>query len=94
MTTNNYPCYVRIGASIGSEDFVELPTEKDGTMLLSTVTSQFPTAVGLRFKSESGSWRGIRVNEKIMDPPLEGWRNCDYYIVLPRKGNSLIYNFF
>ena len=83
MTIETYPCYVQIGDGTG--EVVEVPTENDGTMLLTTVAAQFSNALGLRFKSESGLWRGVRVNGNVMDPPAEGWGDVEYSIVL-RKG--------
>jgi len=82
MADETYPCYVKIGVE---GEFVELPTEKDGTMLLTTVASQFPGAVGLRFKTESGSWRGVRLSEDVLDVPLEGWGESEYYVVMPEQ---------
>jgi len=83
-----YPCYVRIGESAGAEDIVELPTETDGTLLLSTITAQFPDAIGLRFKSDSGAWRGVRVTSGILDVPLEGWGDKEYYITVSKAGEK------
>lgn len=78
----SYPCYVRIGES-STDDLVELPTERNGTLLLSTITAQFPDAIGLRFKSDNGCWRGVRVVDGVLDIPLEGWRDMDYYVTKP-----------
>lgn len=83
-----YPCYVRIRESLDSEDVVELPTEANGTIQLTTLTAQYADAIGLRFKSSTGGWRGIRVNGSVMDPPLEGWGDGDYYIVTAKTGDK------
>ena len=42
---------------------IELPLEQeDNSLLLSTLTSNFPEACGLKFKNvESGTFRGIRL---------------------------------
>jgi len=84
VCTEAYPCYVRVCES-GIKDIVELPTETDGTMLLSTITAQFPDAIGLRFKAETGAWRGVRVTNGVLDVPLEGWGNMDYIITKTGK---------
>lgn len=63
------------------EEIVEIPTEDDGTLLLSSVSAQFPNAVGLRYKTKSGSWRGMRVEGNNIDPPDEGWGDGDYSVV-------------
>ena len=47
----------------GCGEPVEVETEEDGTLLLSTVTAQFPGAIGLRFRNkETGGLRGVRVH--------------------------------
>ena len=62
------------------DDFMELPSEKDGTVLLSTVRAQFPSAIGLKYRSSSGGWRGIRAVDNVLDPPLSGWGETTYFI--------------
>merc|ERR1712126_201449 len=82
-TDEKYPCYIAIREE-GSKESVELPSEKDGRLSLTAVASQFPGATGLRFKSETGSWRGVLLNdEKLFDIPLEGWGKVVYQIVKP-----------
>ena len=94
MPSEAYPCYVKIGEAVGSEELVELPTESNGTMLLSTITAQYPDAIGLRFKSDSGAWRGVRVTDGILDAPLEGWGYGEYYITLDKKGSNYLCNIY
>jgi len=78
MSSESYPCYVRI-CDAGSET-VELPTEEDGTILLSTIKAQFPKAIGLRFKSATGSWRGINVKNDALHPPQDGWGYAEFSV--------------
>ena len=54
------PRYVRVMEKEGAEDdMMELPREKDDTVLLSTIQAQFPDAIGLKYKpSGGGGWRG------------------------------------
>eukprot|EP00493_Phyllostaurus_siculus_P021770 UN22098 len=80
MTEETYPCYVRISAGPESEEVIELPTEADGKLMLTTITAQFADAIGLRFKSESGAWRGMRFIDGALEPPIEGWGYNDYFI--------------
>jgi len=75
-----YPCYVRISGGPETEEIIELPTEADGKLMLTTITAQYPDAIGLRFKSESGAWRGMRFIEGALEPPIEGWGFNDYFI--------------
>ena len=82
VTAEKYPCYISIQDEVTGVS-VELPSEKNGTLLLSTIASQFPGTVGLRFKSAAGTWRGVRITEdKVFDIPLEGWGSVDYQVVM------------
>jgi hypothetical protein len=85
MPKEVYPCYVRISEGPESEEVIELPTESDGRLLLTTITAQYPNAIGLRFKSESGAWRGMRFIDGALEPPLEGWGYNDYFITTAVK---------
>jgi len=80
MPVEDYPCYVRISEGPESEEVIELPTEADGKLMLTTITAQYPDAIGLRFKSDSGAWRGMRFIEGALEPPIEGWGYNDYFI--------------
>ena len=66
---------------------IELPTEADGAILLSTLQAQFPGACGLRYKNpETDSWRGIRLLDNMLCPPAdEGW-GCHLYVVVQKNG--------
>ena len=92
MVEETYPCYVRVGEKAGSEDLVELPTEVDGTILLSTITAQYPDAIGLKFKSDSGSWRGLRVTDGVCDAPIEGWGDKEYIVTAPKPGRISLFS--
>jgi len=85
MSDEMYPCYVRISEGAESEEVIELPTESDGRLLLTTITAQYPDAIGLRYKSDSGAWRGMRFVEGALEPPLEGWGYNDYFITTAVK---------
>lgn len=69
---------------------IELPTESDGAILLSTLQAQFPGACGLRYKNpETDSWRGIRLLDNMLCPPAdEGW-GCHLYVVVQKNGKFL-----
>ena len=89
MATETYPCYVKI--EDGAGEVVEIPTDQDGILMLTSVKSQFPEAVGLRFKSESSdAWRGVRAAENRLNPPIDGWGTIEYSIVFPKAGMSIL----
>lgn len=52
--------FVKVTDSAEStDDSVEIPVEPQGHILMSTLIAQFPGACGLKFKTESSSWRGF-----------------------------------
>uniref|UniRef100_A0A8C6QSV9 RRM domain-containing protein n=1 Tax=Nannospalax galili TaxID=1026970 RepID=A0A8C6QSV9_NANGA len=60
----------------------------DGTILLFTITVQFPGACGIRYrKSVSQCMRGVRLVEGILHAPDAGWGNLAYVVNYP-KGNK------
>ncbi|KAJ3602487.1 hypothetical protein NHX12_030241 [Muraenolepis orangiensis] len=64
---------------------MEIPSEDDGTVLLSTVSAQFPGACGLRFRSPvSQCMRGVRLVEGILHAPETGWENLVYVVNYPK----------
>jgi len=84
--------YVRVAEKVGSEDFLELPQEDDGNLLLSTIQAQYPSAIGLKYKGESGGWRGLKAADNILHAPHEGWGDATFYItesnVMKRKATE------
>jgi len=90
MVDEKYPCYINIIDEVTSES-CELPSETDGTISLATVQSQFPGAIGLRFKGPTDYWRGVSLNDsEIFDVPLAGWGGTAYQVVMPDRPS--IYN--
>lgn len=71
--------YLRVANSDDSE-FMEFPKEEDGTLLLTTVQSHFPNAIGLKYRASSGAWRGLRAVDNKFDPPRGGWIDVVYYV--------------
>jgi len=72
--------FILASLKVGGDDVMELPQEADGTVLLSTVQAQFPSAVGLKFKSSTGGWRGIRADSNILAAPSGGWGTRTYIV--------------
>ena len=66
---------------------IEIPTESDGTILLSSLTAQFPGVTGLKFRNpETNTLRGVRCAENSLYPPseVEGWGKCIYICNRPK----------
>ena len=78
-------CYIQVCDDENDEP-IELPTEDDGTLLLSTLVAQFPGACGLKYRPSDGrGFRGLRLVEGVIHPPDEGW-DLVFVCVFP-KGN-------
>lgn len=70
-----------------NEECMELPCEEEGTLLLSTLTAQFPGSCGLKYRNEStGTMRGVRLSDgKFHAPTAMGWNDNEvYYCVFPK----------
>ncbi|XP_045495433.1 TAR DNA-binding protein 43-like [Colias croceus] len=63
---------------------IELPTEEDGSLLLSTISAQFAGASGLKYRS-GGRLRGLRLSDDRVLPPAEGWAAFRYFCAFPRS---------
>lgn len=77
--------YVSVTEEEGGEP-VEIPGEDDGTVLLTTLTAQFPGACGLKFRNpETRAWRGLRLADGRFFPPADtGWANLVFVTVRPK----------
>lgn len=76
--------YIRVTEDENDEP-IEIPSEDDGTVLLSTVTAQFPGACGLRYRNPvSQCMRGVRLVEGILHAPDAGWGNLVYVVNYPK----------
>ena len=92
IATESYPCYIKVGDEEDDTEFMELPTENDGSILLSTIQAQFPSAIGLRFLSSSGSLRGVKISENVIYPPFDGWNERLYTTAVAKLGIHVFYS--
>ncbi|XP_014256163.1 TAR DNA-binding protein 43 [Cimex lectularius] len=77
--------YLQVAEDEGEEP-IELPSEDDGTLLLSTLAAQFPGTCGLKYRNpESKGIRGVRLSDGRLHPPDEGWGQNIYYCVFPKE---------
>jgi len=80
--------FVKVVEGENTDEFVELPAESDDTILISTLQGQFPNAIGLRYKSGSGGWRGVRISGDILNPPNGGWGDTVYFVTVAKDTGS------
>lgn len=68
-----------------NEEPIELPIEEDGTLMLTTVSAQFPGCCGLKYRyPEAKNIRGIRLRDGRLYPPPEGWGTHLYICSFPK----------
>ena len=80
--------YIQVAEEEGEEP-IELPGELDGTLLLTTLTGQFPNACGLKYRNpDTGAYRGVRLVEGRLSAPEGGWGARTFYCVVP-KGKAI-----
>uniref|UniRef100_A0A8C6S7P5 TAR DNA binding protein, like n=1 Tax=Neogobius melanostomus TaxID=47308 RepID=A0A8C6S7P5_9GOBI len=76
--------YIRV-AEEENEEPMEIPSEDDGTVLLSSVAAQFPGACGLRYRNpETQCMRGVRLVEGVLHAPENDWGNLVYVVNYPK----------
>ena len=84
--------YLKVAEDEGEEP-IELPSEDDGTLLLSTLAAQFPGTCGLKYRNpESKGIRGVRLVDGRLHPPDEGWGQNVYYCVFPKGSYIQFYS--
>ncbi|XP_013781747.1 TAR DNA-binding protein 43-like [Limulus polyphemus] len=73
-----------------NDEIIELPCEDDGTLLLSTLSAQFPGTSGLKYRNpdSGGALRGVRLVKGRFYPPDAGWGNQVYICVFPKVENK------
>ena len=76
--------YIQVAAEEDDEP-MEVPSEEDGTLLLSTLAAQFPGSCGLKYRNpETGTMRGIRLSDGRLYPPDGKWTSRFYVAVFPK----------
>ncbi|XP_051164333.1 uncharacterized protein LOC127283469 isoform X2 [Leptopilina boulardi] len=77
--------YIQVAEDEGEEP-IELPTEDDSTLLLTTLAAQFPGTCGLKYRNpESRAMRGVRLVDGRLHPPENGWGKAVYFCVFPKE---------
>lgn len=85
QNVENMSQYIQVAEEEGEEP-MEVPSEEDGTLLLSTLSAQFPGACGLKYRNpDTGSMRGIRLADGRLYPPDIEWSNRIYVAVFPKS---------
>lgn len=62
---------------------VEVPVEANNLLLVSTLDAQFPGASGLKYRTDTGAFRGLRVTDGYVHPPSDtGWGQNPYVVIV------------
>lgn len=86
--------YIQVAEDEGEEP-IEIPSEDDGTLLLSTLSAQFPGACGMKYRNPStGNFRGIRLTDGTLFPPDGNWGANVYVVVFAKGMYSLLRQLF
>lgn len=73
-----------------NDESIEIPSENDGTLLLTSLSAQFPGACGLKYRNpDTGAYRGIRLVEGVLHPPDGVWGR-HVYVAVFSKGKNLL----
>ena len=82
--------YIQVAEDEGEEP-IEIPSEDDGTLLLSTLSAQFPGACGMKYRNPTtGNFRGIRLTDGTLFPPDGNW-GTNVYVVVFAKGQYFMF---
>ena len=78
--------WVPICSEVGDKP-VEIETEADGTLPLTSVTAHFPGTTTLKYSGPTGSERAVKLTaENVLLAPSGGWQTAQCYIcVNPQK---------
>lgn len=69
-----------------NDETIEIPSELNGTLLLTTLSAQFPGACGLKYRNpETRAFRGIRLVDGVLHPENGSWGNHQYVAVFPKE---------
>lgn len=79
--------FIQVCEDAGDES-IEIPSEDDGTLLATTLEAQYPGACGLKYKAETGAYRGIRLADGVLYPPEGLWGNHQYIVVFPKTDQN------
>ena len=81
--------FIQVVESENSSEILEMPLEDDQTLLEATLVSQFPGAIGLRYKADSGAWRAVKASGTSFIHPGGEWAlDAKYVVTYGRSDND------
>lgn len=68
---------------------IEIELEDDNSLLLTSLTSLFPEATGLKYRHpETNTLRGVKLVDGKFSEPLDGWSSVKNYICVFNRGSK------
>jgi len=80
--------FIQVVASENSREILEMPLEDDNSLDAATLVSQFPGAIGLRYKADSGAWRAVKASGTYFIHPGGEWSLDAKYVVTYSTSNN------
>lgn len=88
QTTKALVVRVQESEEEGAES-IEIELEEDNSLLLTSLTSLFPEATGLKYRhSETNTLRGVKLADGKFIEPLDGWSSVKSYICVFNRGSK------
>lgn len=76
-------------SEVDGAESIELELEDDNSLLLTSLTSLFPDATGLKYRhSETNTLRGVKLADGKFIEPLDGWSSVKNYICVCNRGSK------
>lgn len=70
-----------------NSESIEIELEDDNSLLLTSLTSLFPEATGLKFRHpETNTLRGVKLVDGKFAEPLDGWSSVKNYVCVFNRG--------
>lgn len=70
-------------------ELIEIELEADNTILLTSLTSLFPEATGLKYRHpETNLLRGVKLADGKFIEPTDGWKSVSNYICVFNRGSK------
>lgn len=74
--------YVQV-TDVEDSEPIEIPSEDDGSLTVSTLAAHYPGATGLKYHLD-GHTRAVKLANGKLYPPENGWNELVYYCIFPK----------
>ncbi|XKL69142.1 hypothetical protein PGB90_006911 [Kerria lacca] len=78
--------YVQV-TDVEDSEPIEIPSEDDGSLTVSTLAAHYPGATGLKYHLD-GHTRAVKLANGKLYPPENGWNELVYYCIFPKDNTK------